>query len=199
MQTAVELLSMPDARRELKVLLGEIARHNELYHGQDAPEITDDEFNAIKRRALDIVERFPFLKPAHSVLDQVGAKPRKEFKQIALAVPMLSLGNLFTEEDLEAFLTKIENFIGQDVAKNLLFTAEPKMDGLALNLRYEFGKLTSASTRGDGEVGEDVLPNVRTISEVPQVLIGAPDVLEVRGEVYMEKSPFLAINAQREN
>jgi len=198
MQTAVELLSMPDARRELKVLLGEIARHNELYHGQDAPEITDDEFNAIKRRALDIVERFPFLKPAHSVLDQVGAKPRKEFKQIALAVPMLSLGNLFTEEDLEAFLTKIENFIGQDVAKNLLFTAEPKMDGLALNLRYEFGKLTSASTRGDGEVGEDVLPNVRTISEVPQVLIGAPDVLEVRGEVYMEKSPFLAINAQRE-
>lgn len=198
MLTAIELLSIMDARSELKTLLAEIERHNELYHGQDAPEISDDEFNAIKRRALAIIDRFPLLKPAKSVLDQVGAAPRKEFKQITLAVPMLSLGNLFTDEDLEGFLSKIVSFVGEDAAENLMFTAEPKMDGLALNLRYEFGELTSASTRGNGEVGEDVLPNVRTISEVPQVLIGAPDILEVRGEVYMEKAAFLAINAQRE-
>lgn len=198
MPVAVELLSMLDARNELKVLLSDIEKHNELYHGLDAPVISDDEFNAMKRRALAIIARFPLLKPSKSVLDQVGTAPRKEFKQIKLAVPMLSLGNLFTEEDLEAFLGKIVGFIGKDAAENLMFTAEPKMDGLALNLRYEFGKLTSASTRGDGETGEDVLPNVKTITEIPQVLVGAPDILEVRGEVYMEKAAFVAINARRE-
>lgn len=198
MPVAVELLSMMDARQELKGLLAEIEKHNELYHGLDDPEISDDAFNAIKQRALAIVGRFPLLKPAKSALDKVGAAPRKEFAQVKLALPMLSLGNLFTEEDLESFLTKLSNFIGPETAKGLMFTAEPKMDGLALNLRYEHGKLTSASTRGDGDIGEDVLPNVSTISEVPKVLTGAPDILEVRGEVYMEKAPFLAINAQRE-
>jgi DNA ligase (NAD+) len=198
MLVAVELLSMMDARRELKDLLANIEKHNELYHGHDAPQISDDEFNAIKQRALAIIARFPLLKPAKSALDKVGAAPRKEFAQVKLAVPMLSLGNLFTDEDLAGFLTKIANFIGPSASEGLMFTAEPKMDGLALNIRYERGIMKSASTRGDGDVGEDVLANVRTISDIPEFIPDAPDILEVRGEVYMEKAPFLAINAQRE-
>lgn len=194
----VEALSMSEARRELAHILKEIARHNELYHGDDQPEISDDEFNALKVRAIAITERFPFLKPVNSPLDQVGSKPRKEFGQVIHSKPMLSLGNIFEEEDIAEFLLRIRNALGGKFEATAFFTAEPKMDGLALSLRYEKGSLVQAATRGDGTVGEDVLANVLAIASIPKRLTGAPDVLEVRGEVYMNKSDLEAINARQE-
>lgn len=186
------------ARAELAQLAEQLARANTLYHGEDAPEISDADYDALKRRNAEIETRFPHLKRADSPSDQVGARPADGFSKVTHAVRMMSLGNAFDDEDVQDFDRSIRKYLGLEASKPLSYTAEPKIDGLSLSLRYEKGKLIQAATRGDGEVGENVTANARTISDIPQTLENAPDVLEVRGEVYMSHKDFEKLNARQE-
>ncbi|WP_170514004.1 NAD-dependent DNA ligase LigA [Ruegeria atlantica] len=186
------------ARAELAQLAEQLARANTLYHGEDAPEISDAEYDALKRRNAEIETRFPQLKRADSPSDQVGARPSDGFSKVTHAVRMMSLGNAFDDEDVQDFDRSIRKYLGLEASKPLSYTAEPKIDGLSLSLRYEKGKLVQAATRGDGEVGENVTANARTISDIPQTLENAPDILEVRGEVYMSHEDFEKLNARQE-
>ncbi|CUJ95973.1 DNA ligase [Ruegeria denitrificans] len=186
------------ARAELAQLAEQLARANTLYHSEDAPEISDAEYDALKRRNAKIENRFPHLTRADSPSDQVGARPADGFSKVIHAVRMMSLGNAFDDEDVRDFDRSIRKYLGLEVSKPLSYTAEPKIDGLSLSLRYEKGKLVQAATRGDGEVGENVSANARTISDIPQTLENAPDVLEVRGEVYMSHEDFEKLNARQE-
>ena len=193
----VEALTEPEAKAELERLLAEIARHDEAYHRQDAPIIPDAEYDALKRRNLAIEERFPHLKLADSPSEKVGAPVAEGFGKITHRVPMLSLDNAFSDEDVRDFVHSIYRFLGQLPDNSIALTAEPKIDGLSMSIRYEDGRLVSAATRGDGTTGENVTANVKTISEIPNTLPeGAPSVVEVRGEVYMAKEDFLALNAR---
>ncbi|WP_170348652.1 MULTISPECIES: NAD-dependent DNA ligase LigA [Ruegeria] len=186
------------ARAELAQLAEQLARANTLYYGEDAPEISDAEYDALKRRNAEIETRFPQLKRADSPSDQVGARPSDGFSKVTHAVRMMSLGNAFDDEDVQDFDRSIRKYLGLEASKPLSYTAEPKIDGLSLSLRYEKGKLVQAATRGDGEVGENVTANARTISDIPQTLENAPDILEVRGEVYMSHEDFEKLNARQE-
>ncbi|WP_037306920.1 NAD-dependent DNA ligase LigA [Ruegeria halocynthiae] len=186
------------ARAELAQLAEQLTRANTLYHGKDAPEISDAEYDALKRRNAEIEARFPYLKREDSPSDQVGARPADGFSKVAHAVRMMSLGNAFDDEDVQDFDRSIRKYLGLDGAAPLTFTAEPKIDGLSLSLRYEKGQLVQAATRGDGEVGENVTANARTISDIPHAIDNAPDVLEVRGEVYMSHEDFEKLNARQE-
>ncbi|WP_170427742.1 NAD-dependent DNA ligase LigA [Ruegeria arenilitoris] len=186
------------ARTELAQLAEKLARANTLYHAEDAPEISDADYDALKLRNAEIEARFPHLKRADSPSDQVGARPADGFSKITHAVRMMSLGNAFDDEDVQDFDRSIRKYLGLDGAERLAFTAEPKIDGLSLSLRYENGKLIQAATRGDGEVGENVTANARTISDIPQTIADAPDVLEVRGEVYMSHEDFEKLNIRQE-
>ncbi|WP_306045198.1 NAD-dependent DNA ligase LigA [Nioella sp. MMSF_3534] len=186
-----------EAPARLRELAEAIARANDAYHRQDAPEISDAEYDALKRENAALEARFPALKRADSPTDQVGAAPAEGFSKVTHAVRMLSLGNAFEEGDVAEFARFIRNFLGLAPDAPLAFTAEPKIDGLSLSLRYENGRLVQAATRGDGEVGENVTANARTIADIPQVLTGAPEVLEVRGEVYMSHADFEALNARQ--
>jgi len=180
-----------------KDLIAEIKRHDALYHTNDAPEISDAQYDALRRELTDIEVRHPELVTADSPNNKVGAKGKSGFKKIRHAVPMLSLGNVFSDEELEEFLAKVARFLNRSEAFDVL--AEQKIDGLSLSLRYEGGRLVRAATRGDGVEGEDVTANVRTVSEIPGVLQGkVPDVVEVRGEIYMTKKAFAALNAAQE-
>lgn len=193
----VEALTEPEAKAELERLAAEIARHDEAYHRQDAPIIADAAYDALKRRNLAIEERFPHLKLAESPSEKVGAPVAEGFGKITHRVPMLSLDNAFSDEDVRDFVHAIYRFLGQLPDNSIALTAEPKIDGLSMSIRYEDGRLVSAATRGDGTTGENVTANVRTISEIPNTLPeGAPSVVEVRGEVYMAKEDFLALNAR---
>jgi DNA ligase (NAD+) len=191
----VDALSEAEAKAELERLLREIGRHDEAYHTQDAPIIADADYDALKQRNLAIEERFPHLKLADSPSEKVGAAVAEGFSKITHRVPMLSLDNAFSDEDVRDFVNSIYRFLGQLPDNSIALTAEPKIDGLSMSIRYEDGKLVSAATRGDGTTGENVTANVRTISEIPNTLPeGAPSVVEVRGEVYMAKADFLALN-----
>jgi DNA ligase (NAD+) len=191
----VDALSEAEAKAELERLLREIGRHDEAYHTQDAPIIADADYDALKQRNLAIEERFPHLKLADSPSEKVGAAVAEGFSKITHRVPMLSLDNAFSDEDVRDFVNSIYRFLGQLPDNSIALTAEPKIDGLSMSIRYEDGKLVSAATRGDGTTGENVTANVRTISEIPNTLPeGAPSVVEVRGEVYMAKEDFLALN-----
>jgi len=191
-------LSADDARAELARLADLIQRANVAYHGQDAPQISDAEFDALKRRNQEIETRFPELKRADSPSEAVGAAPSSGFAKITHAQRMLSLANAFEDQDVQEFDESIRKYLGIADGQ-VAYTAEPKIDGLSLSLRYEDGKLVSAATRGDGEVGEDVTANALTIADIPQCLSEAPDILEVRGEVYMSHADFAALNdRQRE-
>ena len=190
-------LTEAEAPARLKALAEAIARANDAYHRQDAPDISDADYDALKRENAALEARFPALKRADSPSDQVGAAPAEGFSKVTHAVRMLSLGNAFDDEDVAEFARFIRNFLGLAPDAPLAFTAEPKIDGLSLSLRYENGRLVQAATRGDGEVGENVTTNARTIDDIPQVLTGAPDVLEVRGEVYMSHADFEALNARQ--
>ncbi len=197
--TPVSEMTSEAAAAELEFLSKELARHDTLYHGKDAPEITDAEYDALKRRNEEIEAAFPLLVLDDSPSRKVGAAPASGFAQITHARPMLSLDNLFEDEDVTDFVAGIYRFLGQLPDNSIAFTAEPKIDGLSMSIRYENRRMVSAATRGDGAVGENVTANIRTISEIPQELPSdAPDIVEVRGEVYMSKSDFLALNAQME-
>ncbi|MFM6853572.1 MAG: NAD-dependent DNA ligase LigA, partial [Sphingopyxis sp.] len=177
-------------------LARDIARHNRLYHGQDAPEISDAEYDALVRENAALERAFPHLVRADSPSVLVGAPSSGALGKIAHAKPMLSLDNAFSGDDVRDFAARIRRFLalGDDAAVAL--TAEPKIDGLSCSLRYEQGVLVQAATRGDGQVGEDVTANVRTIADIPARLMGdVPDIFEVRGEIYLAKDDFAALNA----
>jgi len=194
---AVNVLTAKQARAELARLATQAERANTAYHRDDAPEISDADYDALKRRNAEIEARFPDLKRADSPSDKVGAAIAEGFGKVQHAQRMLSLGNAFTDEDVTEFDGRIRKYLGLDADAPLRYTAEPKIDGLSLSLRYEKGSLVQAATRGDGAIGENVTANARTIADVPHTLIGAPDLLEVRGEVYMSHADFAALNARQ--
>jgi DNA ligase (NAD+) len=191
-------LSRDEAREEHARLGAEIAEHDRRYHGEDAPTISDAEYDALRRRYNALENAYPDLADAQSLNRKVGAAPSKEFAKVRHVVPMLSLGNVFADEEVEEFCARVHRFLGLAETAPLAFTAEPKIDGLSCSLRYERGKLVQAATRGDGYEGEDVTANVRTIGEIPQTLADAPPVLEARGEVYMAHADFAALNARQQ-
>lgn len=195
---AVSDLTEDEARRELARLAMDIAYHDTRYHKEDAPVITDAEYDALRRRNEAIEARFPDLIRKDSPTFRVGGGLKSGFGKIRHTRPMLSLGNAFTDEDVAEFISRIRRFLGLENTEEVEILAEPKIDGLSASLRYENGRLVYAATRGDGAEGEDITANMKTLEDVPRVLKGAPDVLEVRGEVYMRKDDFLALNQRQE-
>jgi DNA ligase (NAD+) len=195
--TAVTDLSKDQAKQELAWLADTLAQANTEYHKQDAPRLSDAEYDAYKHRNHALEVQFPDLKRSDSPSDTVGAAPAEGFSKITHAQRMMSLGNAFTDEDVSDFETRVRKFLGLTDNDPLSFTAEPKIDGLSLSLRYENGKLVYAATRGDGTTGENVTQNARTIADIPENLSGAPDIFEVRGEVYMSASDFEALNTRQ--
>ncbi len=187
-----------EAANELMRLARQIARHNRLYHADDAPEISDPEFDALVRRNAELEAAFPHLirpdSPSQLVGHEIAASP---LSKVAHEVRMMSLDNAFTDEEVAEFMGRVRRFLNLPANEAVAVTAEDKIDGLSCSLRYENGRLVRAATRGDGQVGEDVTPNVACIADIPQQLHGdAPAVFEIRGEVYMEKQAFVALNAQ---
>jgi DNA ligase (NAD+) len=194
----VEELTEAEAQAELARLAEEIARANRAYHAEDAPEIPDAAYDALKVRNAAIEARFPALVRADSPSAQVGAAPAEGFAKVRHEVPMLSLENAFSDADIADFVGSVRKFLALPGDAPLGFTAEPKIDGLSLALRYEGGRLVRAATRGDGAEGENVTANARTIGDIPERLAGeAPEVIEVRGEVYMSREDFAALNARQ--
>lgn len=188
-------LNEEQAREELARLADLIGAANIAYHQSDAPQISDAEYDALKRRNSEIEGRFPHLKRSDSPSDQVGAPVSDGFSKVTHAVRMLSLGNAFDDQDMFDFQERIQRYLGAD--HGIAFTVEPKIDGLSLSLRYEQGKLTVAATRGDGAVGENVTENARTIQDIPHEIQNAPNVVEVRGEVYMSHADFADLNTRQ--
>ena len=193
-------LSEADAANELMRLAKQIAYHNRRYHAEDAPEISDADYDALVRRNAELEARYPHLirpdSPSRQVGHEVAASP---LAKVTHEVRMMSLDNAFADEDVADFVARVRRFLALPDDAPVAMTAEDKIDGLSCSLRYEQGRLVRAATRGDGQVGEDVTPNVATIADIPQVLTGAvPDVFEIRGEVYMAKADFVALNAAQE-
>lgn len=180
---------------ELETLRAEIRAHDVRYYAQDAPTVSDAEYDALRARLLEIEAAYPELVTADSPSQTVGAAPSEAFSKVMHAVPMLSLGNAFEAADVEEFIGRVKRFLKTD--EEPVVTSEPKIDGLSFSARFEGGALKVAATRGDGEVGEDITQNIRTIEGFPERIHGAPEVLEVRGEVYMRKSDFAALNERR--
>jgi DNA ligase (NAD+) len=193
----VEDLTPQAAMEELAALATAITEANLAYHQADAPTISDAAYDELKRRNAAIEARFPELKRPDSPSEAVGAAPSEAFAKVRHARPLYSLENAFDEADVPEFVERIRRFLNLGPDEPLAFTAEPKIDGLSLSLRYEAGRLVTAATRGDGETGENVTPNARTIADIPKTLKGAPDVLEVRGECYMSHADFAALNARQ--
>jgi DNA ligase (NAD+) len=194
-ETAVADLTEPDAASELAHLAREIAHHDRLYHQQDAPEISDAEYDALRRRNAAIEARFPHLIRPDSPSSRVGGAPESGFAKLRHRVPMLSLDNAMNAEEFSEFCARARRFLGLPAGEKLEFIAEPKIDGLSINLTYEHGRFVHGATRGDGTTGEDVSANLRTMQSVPTKLKGhAPALIEIRGEVFMTKADFLAMN-----
>ncbi|MDB4112100.1 NAD-dependent DNA ligase LigA, partial [Yoonia sp.] len=191
------MLSVGQARAELAWLASALGSANTAYHRDDAPNLNDADYDALKQRNTAIEERFPQIKRTDSPSDVVGGEISEGFGKVRHAVRMLSLGNAFSDADVFAFDAGIRKYLGLDATAPLTYTAEPKIDGLSLSLRYEGGKLVQAATRGDGSIGENVTANALTVSDVPQVITGAPEILEVRGEVYMSHSDFANLNKRQ--
>lgn len=191
-------LSLAEAKAELKRLAREIAEHDERYHGHDAPTISDAEYDELRKRNAALEDRFPELVLASSPSKRVGAAPQEKFGKVQHRVPMLSLGNAFEDSEVAEFLGRVRRFLNLPEGAEIEVTAEPKIDGLSISLRYENGKLVQAATRGDGAEGENVTANVKTIDDVPEKLTGrAPAVLEVRGEIYMSHKDFAKLNEKQ--
>ena len=199
MQADIDSMTDIEAAAELQKLAEQIAYHNARYHGDDDPEISDAAFDELVRRNDAIEAAFPHLVRPDSPSVKVGAAPKSGFGKIRHRVPMLSLGNAFDAEDAREFASRIRRFLNLDDTAPIAFSVEPKIDGLSISLRYVDGKLTEAVTRGDGSEGEDVTVNARTIADIPDALTGAaPAIAEIRGEIYMGRADFLALNAAQE-
>lgn len=198
-KTPVDFLTAKQAKAEHARLGAEIAQHDKRYYQDDRPSVTDAEYDALRARYKSIEERFPDLRTLESLSLKVGAAPSGKFKKVRHALPMLSLDNAFSDEDVVDFVARIRRFLKLDESEKVAFSAEPKIDGLSMSLRYEGGELVTAATRGDGAEGEDVTANIRTLKDVPQKLKGrnVPKVCEVRGEVYMTKGAFLELNERQ--
>jgi DNA ligase (NAD+) len=194
----INTLSPLEARIEHSALIESIAAHDKSYHADDAPTISDADYDALRIRLNALEAAFPELKRAQSQSSTVGAKPSSRFAKVTHAVPMLSLDNCFSDEDVSDFVGRVMRFL--NLPESPAFTAEPKIDGLSCSLRYEKGQLITAATRGDGADGEDVTSNVKTVKEIPHRLNGGniPDVLEVRGEIYLGSADFQALNVEQE-
>ncbi len=198
---SIETLSEAEAAIELQRLAKKIAHHNRLYHAEDSPEISDADYDALVRRNNELEAAFPHLIRADSPNRLVGAAVESSpLAKVRHEQRMMSLDNGFSDEDIAEFVARVRRYLALPEGEVLAFTAEDKIDGLSLSLRYEQGVLVRAATRGDGEVGEDVTANVRTIGDIPERLAGGavPDILEIRGEVYMSKADFAALNAAQE-
>ena len=192
--TPIAALSADAAAAELEFLASELARHDRAYHEQDAPEITDAEYDTLRRRNMAIEARFPALVRDDSPTRRVGAKAATGFGKLTHRVPMLSLDNAFDAAEFSEFCDRVRRFLGLK-GEALAIVGEPKIDGLSISLTYRDGVLQQAATRGDGAEGEDVTANVRVIDAVPQQLRGpAPALIEIRGEIFMTKADFLALN-----
>ena len=187
-----------DAQVRHADLVKEIRRHDEAYYQQDAPTVSDAEYDKLRKELEDIETRYPDLSSADSPTQTVGAAPSKGFQKVKHAVPMLSLSNVFSEEEVADFLTRIRRFLGLSEDKPIEIVAEHKIDGLSCSLRYEEGKLVLAATRGDGVEGEDITANVKTIEGIPHYIEAIPTVYEVRGEIYMRRNDFMKLNKQQE-
>lgn len=195
---SVEALTSAQAAEELKALASEMAGHDVAYYQNDDPDISDANYDALRLRNQAIEERFPDLKRADSPSDKVGVTPESGFGKIQHSVPMLSLGNAFNVQDLEDFDTRIRRFLSLDEAETISYTSEPKIDGLSASLRYEKGVFVKGATRGDGQVGEDITENLKTLKDIPLTLpAGVPDIVEIRGEVYMAHEDFEILNRQQ--
>src|ERR1700749_3687422 len=196
--TDIAKLTKAQARVEWRRLALALEGHDKRYYQDDAPSVSDAEYDALRQRFNAIEKRFPEFVSADSPSQKVGAAPSGRFKKVRHAVPMLSLDNAFAEADVLDFAARIERFLKLPDS-NIAFSAEPKIDGLSMSLRYEGGELVTAATRGDGAEGEDVTANIRTLEDVPQKLKGrkVPDICEVRGEVYMTKQAFLALKERQ--
>src|SRR6201996_1807974 len=196
---AVDTLTKAQAKVEHKRLALEIEGHDKRYYQDDAPQISDAEYDTLRKRFNAIEARFPEFVTGDSPSQKVGAAPSGRFRKVRHALPMLSLDNAFAEADVIDFVGRIRRFLKLAEDERIDFSAEPKIDGLSMSLRYEGGELVTAATRGDGAEGEDVTANIRTLKDVPQLLKGrnVPRVCEVRGEVYMTKRAFLALNERQ--
>src|SRR6185437_10480558 len=191
----VEHLTEAEAAAELARLAAEIAEHDRRYYAEDKPTISDAAYDALRLRNAAIEARFPELVRADSPSMRIGAEPTGVFAPVVHLRPMLSLDNVFSDEDVVDFIGSVRRFLAYPADRELVFTAEPKIDGLSMSLRYENRRLVTAATRGDGMTGENVTPNIRTIGEIPQHLpADAPDLIEVRGEVFMRRDDFFALN-----
>jgi DNA ligase (NAD+) len=198
-KTPVDLLTAKQAKVEHARLTAEISQHDKRYYQQDRPSVSDAEYDALRLRYNSIEERFPDLRTLESLALKVGAAPTGKFKKVRHAVPMLSLDNAFAEQDVIDFVARIRRFLKLGEGEKVTFSAEPKIDGLSMSLRYEASALVTAATRGDGAEGEDVTANIKTLRQIPQVLNGkgVPRICEVRGEVYMTKADFLKLNERQ--
>jgi DNA ligase (NAD+) len=198
-QIATEKLTEAQAKAELKRLAAEIGAHDKRYYQDDAPTVSDADYDALRRRNEEIEAQFPALVRPDSPSRRVGAQPSQKFAKVRHAVPMLSLGNAFSDDEVIEFVERVRRFLRLPAEEKVIFTAEPKIDGLSCTLRYEGGRLVRGATRGDGTEGEDVTANVRTLADIPDELRGrrVPDTCEVRGEVYMTKSAFVALNERQ--
>jgi DNA ligase (NAD+) len=196
---AIDDLTAKQARGEHARLHAEISEHDKRYYADDAPTLTDAEYDALRKRYGEIEQRFPDLRTLDSLTLKVGVAPTGRFAKVRHAIPMLSLDNAFSEEDVTKFVERIRRFLKLGADEPLAFTAEPKIDGLSMSLRYQEGTLVTGATRGDGAEGEDVTANIKTLRDVPQQLKrkGVPAITEVRGEVYMTKQAFLDLNKRQ--
>ena len=187
-----------DPAADYRALVAEIAEHDRRYHGEDAPTISDGDYDKLRRRVLEIEAEHPEFVEDTSPSKRVGAKPSERFAKVRHKVAMLSLGNVFSDGEVEEFCARVRRFLGLKPDDPLAITAEPKIDGLSCSLRYQDGVLVQAATRGDGQEGEDVTANVRTIDAIPHELKGRPlGILDIRGEIYMTKDGFAGVNARQ--
>jgi DNA ligase (NAD+) len=195
----VDELTASQAKAEHARLEAEIAAHDRRYYQEDAPSVSDAAYDRLRQRYGAIEARFPQLRTATSLTARVGAAPSARFAKVRHAAPMLSLDNAFAEDDVRDFVGRIRRFLRLSDDEEIAFSAEPKIDGLSMSLRYERGRLITGATRGDGNEGEDVTANIKTLADVPQQLKGnrIPAICEVRGEVYMTKHAFLALNKRQ--
>ena len=184
--------------KKLKRLAEQIEYHNNLYYNNDSPEISDAEYDNLRIKNMELEKQFPNLVLPNSPSIKVGAELNSSFKKVQHFVPMLSLGNTFTKQDVENYINKTKRFLQIDSNSNLEFLAEPKIDGLSATLVYKNGKLVLGATRGDGKQGENITENIKSIKEIPHYLVGKyPREIEIRGEIYMSNSEFEKLNSIR--